>query len=669
MIYKLKIFILFLNFFVFPDYAKSFIQQNPDTSEINQTLRVIVAGKISADSALKIIPEIQKHAKAINYTKGIADAFLAEGIALYRSGKFNEATESYRKCINKRDTIKEFKETARAYNNMALAYQSLGKYKEALVSHNRALEIRNRNHDSAGIASSIMNIGLIYEIRGEYDKSQANYFASLKIRETIHDSDGIASCLNNIGTSFFYLNNPKKALEYYSKSSEISIRRNNTLDMGKSYGNLAMVYDHIKNYDQALAYYEKALAMFIELNNPFNIATCYNNIALVYNNLRKQDKAIEYHLKSLEIKEQIGDRTGITTSYLNLGNIYLDKKNTKEAMPYFNKGLSLSISSGNKLLMMNAYKGLAELYRQKGDYKNCFTNYQLYELQKDSLNNLEKLAKISELEGLYNTEKKETEILTKDNELKAQLITNEKRKNYLIISGLILLVVILLATQFFLTNRKTSALNKQLLNKISENELLIAEINHRTKNNLQLVSGLLKLPQKEIDADSAKEAMSAARNRVNAIAIIHKLLFERSNEAKVEMRKYMNELCESLVKNLGDKKIEVNTEIADVSLDVDTSVPLGLVANELLTNAIKHAFENVSEPRIKIKLIEENGRMELIVADNGKTDISNLLTTKNNSFGIKMIYSLASQLSGDFSVAFNEGMQFSFIFKAKSAIA
>jgi two-component sensor histidine kinase/Tfp pilus assembly protein PilF len=658
---KLKVTLIFPILFFNVISAIAFPQS--DTSEINRRLQAMANGKLPFDSSLKLIPGIIKQAELINYKKGIASAYLTQGIALYRTGKYNEAIKSYEKSLMYRDTIAEFKEVSRSYNNIALAYANLSLYDKAMYSHNRALKIRQQNKDTVGVAASIMNIGLLYELQGKYDLSQANYFESLKIRETIHDSDGIASCLNNIGTSFFYLNNPKKALEYYSKSSEISIRRNNTLDMGKSYGNLAMVYDHIKNYDQALAYYEKALAMFIELNNPFNIATCYNNIALVYNNLREQDKAIEYHLKSLKIKEQIGDRTGMATSYLNLGNIYLDKKNTKEAMPYFNKGLNLSISSGNKMLMMNAYKGLAELYRQNGDYKSCFTNYQLYELQKDSLNNLEKLAKISELEGLYNTEKKETEILTKDNELKAQLITNEKRKNYLVISGLILLVVILLATQFFLANKKTNVLNKQLLNKISENELLIAEINHRTKNNLQLVSGLLKLPQKEISAESAKEIMSATRDRVNAIGIIHNLLYDRKNTTTIEVKKYMSELCTSLINNLSANNIKINTDIDDVVLDVDTIVPLGLVTNELLTNAIKHAFENVDAPEITINLKSSGNELELLIADNGRKDTTKTLTANGKSFGIKMINLLAAQIQAEFTYYFRNGMNFSFRFK------
>ena len=663
--FKQNIIALIANF-CFCNFSHAHLVLPPDTSEIIQKLQAMAAGKLPFDSSLKLIPGIIKDAEQIKFKKGIASAYLTQGIALYRTGKFSEAIQSYEKSVTYRDTIKEFKETSRTYNNMALAYADLSQYDKALNSHNRALKIRKQNRDTAGVAASIMNIGLLLELQGKYDESQSSYFESLKIRESIHDSDGIASCLNNIGTSFFYLNNPQKAIEYYSKSSEISVKRKNLIDMGKSFGNLAMAYDHIKKYDLALDYYSKATDIFISLNNPFNLATCYNNIALVYNNLQQREKAIEYHLKSLEIKKQIGDRAGEATSSLNLGNLYIDIKSPSKALPYFENGLTLSLSLRNRVLIMNAYKGLAEFYRLSGDYKKCFTNYQLYEMNKDSLNNLEKLAKISELEGLYNTEKAQKQLLQKDAELNEQLMESAKNKNRLMIALGCLLVIISGAALLFMLYRKIKVLNKNLQQKIHENDLLMKEINHRIKNNLQLVSSLLKLPQKEISAENAKEIMSDTRNRVNAIGIIHKSLYRDNAESTVDMAVFLKELSNSIVNNLSEKKVSIKEDFDEINLDVDTAVPLGLIANELITNAIKHAYGEVTNPEIFIRLKSNSSKIELTVNDNGQKDETKNVSAKSKSFGIKMIYALAEQLGAEFHANYSNGMCFSFIFTKSS---
>ncbi len=637
-----------------------------DTLAISKKLRSLSKAGLSQDSIITVLPAIITQAKKINYKKGLADTYLLKGITYYRLGKYKDAILAYEQCLLNRDTIKEYKETARAYNNMALAYKDMSAFEQALNMHNKALTIRLKNKDSLGMAGSIMNIGLIYERQGDYDKSQSHYFNSLKIRVLINDSDGISSCLNNIGTSFFYAGKSEKALEYYNKSLDIAVLRKNQLDVAKSYGNMAMIYDDQKKYSEALSYYERALKAFLLLRNPFNIATCYNNIALVYNNLGNNDKAIEYHIKSLAIKEQIGDKVGTITSYLNISKIYIDQKKADKALVYLKKSLELSLSLNDKPFLLNTYKGLAEVYRLKGDYEKCFSNYQLYTMYKDSLFTIEKLGKISELEGLYNTEKATKELLSKDLMLKEESLISTQRRDYLIIVIISLCAVVIMLIYLLINNRKTKQLNHRLKNKISENELLLAEINHRTKNNLQIVSGLLKLPQKEIDAESAKEVMSSTRERVNAIAIIHKLLYQSSTTTEVNMQKYLKELSNSLVRNLGSDNIKIETDIPEVSLDIDLTVPIGLIANELLTNCIKHAFSSVQNPSINVSLLNKQSHLELIISDNGNKDVTPLTTQNTNSFGLKMINTLVEQINGSLKTYFDNGMHFHLTFTNKS---
>ena len=211
-------------------------------------------------------------------------------------------------------------------------------------------------------------------------------------------------------------------------------------------------------------------------------------------------------------------------------------------------------------------------------------------------------------------------------------------------------------------NNDLESKNLLLDKKNTENELLIKEIHHRVKNNLEVVSSLLALQSAQIDDPNTKEAITEGQNRVNSIGIVHQKLYQGDNLGTIEMKDYFLSLSESILYSYGKKEqIDLKLVMDKLDLAIDTAIPLGLIINELMTNTIKYAFPKGKKGTITIKLEKQNNNIiHLEVADNGigKSDI-----TQGTGFGGQLISLLTQQLNGNMKEIIQNGTIIIFDFK------
>ena len=186
--------------------------------------------------------------------------------------------------------------------------------------------------------------------------------------------------------------------------------------------------------------------------------------------------------------------------------------------------------------------------------------------------------------------------------------------------------------------------------------MLLGEIHHRVKNNLQVISSLLSLQERSIDDVSAKAAILEGKERVKSMGLIHKMLYQNDNYAGVEMDDYAQQLISSLLDSFGmnGSKIKLDINFSKLKLDVDTAIPVGLIINELVINSLKYAYDKTASPQLKVNLTETSAELLLEVADNGSGSANALINSK--SFGMKLIKSLSRQLGGSLSITENEGI-------------
>lgn len=190
---------------------------------------------------------------------------------------------------------------------------------------------------------------------------------------------------------------------------------------------------------------------------------------------------------------------------------------------------------------------------------------------------------------------------------------------------------------------------KELTAQMEEKETLLKEVHHRVKNNLQTVSSLLSLQSRNVEELRMKTLLKSTQNRVISMAMVHEMLYMRNDISQIEYKSYVQELSEYLIRSIKglDSKVQLKIDIPDIKLGIDTAIPLGLLINEAVTNALKYGFADEEEGEIYIVLKKELDKQYVLnIGDNGK-GFSDTITYKNSkSLGLKLIYNLTRQLKG-----------------------
>jgi|GEM_PF-511200 len=218
-----------------------------------------------------------------------------------------------------------------------------------------------------------------------------------------------------------------------------------------------------------------------------------------------------------------------------------------------------------------------------------------------------------------------------------------------------------------LVGERTIQLKQALLEQaelLAEKDVLMREIHHRVKNNLQVISGLLELQSKSLNDEAAKDALMEGRNRVRSIALIHQNLYQFENLSSIELKRFSNDLCrqvESVFKK--QHKVVLTTRVPVLYLDIDSAVPLGLIMNELLSNSFKYAFndEVTGEINLDIAAVAE-GKYELVYSDNGPGLPANFDVSRASTLGIQLINDLSRQIGGHVKYEYKDGATFTIHF-------
>lgn len=202
---------------------------------------------------------------------------------------------------------------------------------------------------------------------------------------------------------------------------------------------------------------------------------------------------------------------------------------------------------------------------------------------------------------------------------------------------------------------------EQLKSALQQKEILLAELFHRVKNNLNIVTSLLNLKKNSTASIEAQNALEECRNLVFSMALVHTKIYNSNNVDNLNFKEYLEDLVCELVNSIGGKeKVEFEMKSPPVSLNVTQAIPCGLIVNELITNSFKHAQRPGIKLSVKIDLKEINELLVLEFKDNGPGKIN---TETNGSLGMELIRSLAGQLDAEYSFKNNGGLHFTLKFK------
>jgi two-component sensor histidine kinase len=197
---------------------------------------------------------------------------------------------------------------------------------------------------------------------------------------------------------------------------------------------------------------------------------------------------------------------------------------------------------------------------------------------------------------------------------------------------------------------------------LKEKEVLLAEVFHRVKNNLNIVTSLLNLKKNSTESVEVQEALEECRSRVFSMALVHQNIFN-NQEVGLNFRTYIENLVSEIANSLGmNQQIELDLETEEISLNLSSAIPCGIILNEIITNSYKYALSENNRLQIQIIIKQKGEMISIEVSDNGP-GISEEILAKDNTLGLELIETLSEQLGGECSFSNNNGLVFHLNFK------
>ncbi|MDB4103980.1 tetratricopeptide repeat protein [Salibacteraceae bacterium] len=546
---------------------------------------------------------------------------------------------------------------AMSYNNLGIINYYKAIYNVALTYHDRSLEIMSEIGNRKGMAGSFNNKGAVYTQQGEFALAIEQYLNSIRILEEVNDQEGVGKSYNNIGLVYYLQGNYDQAEDYYSKALEILKPLKNHSVISDIMNNLGIISFEKGEYEESLEYHFKSLDGRAGTNNQRGMATSYTNIGDVYAAKEVVDKAMEYQKKALEIQEELGDKKGMLSSIQGLARVQSLSGNSDQALKYMEDVISISSEIGAKKELRDAYNEISEIYIRKGDYKKALSFKNRYAQMKDTLFSEQTQEIATNLETKFENEKKtkEIEILQRENEIQElQLGRNRILITSFTISLVLALVSVVLYARTNRDRKKAFSLlqkqNESIKKQKEEKEVLLMEIHHRVKNNLQVINSLIRLQCAYTDDQVALDLFDECQNRIISMALIHEKMYESHDLSNVNIQEYIAELSQNLLRSYRlHKNVELDIDVSVKTLTLDTLIPLGLLLNELISNSLKHAFLDDKEDgviTVKLDRDSSSGKFVLEIGDNGIGLPNDFTFNSALTLGIELVVTLSSQLDG-----------------------
>lgn len=591
----------------------------------------------------------------------------------YYKGDLVNAEKYWNDLLKKAEIKKDTIEIGKGLANLGMVYETKGDLDSAIKAYNTANELWEKFDKPVFLAINQNNIGLVHEKRGDYYKAQDYFFQALKGFE-IAESQGsfsaakraIGSVFTNLGMVNHKIRDYQKALEFYRKSVQISRSISNNVSLSIGYNNMGGVYERLDLPDSSLYYHNLSLDLKMELGDSNGIAASYNNIGILHAKQGHYDLARWYQEKCLAIATAKNYPSELARASADLGGALLKMGDLSNAERHLKKAHQLSDEVGESENKLKASKFLYELYKKTGS-PLAFQYVEEYMALNDSLHNNEKTSAVARMQSKFEFEK-EKQIIGAQHEkeqLELQMVVQRQKQTQTFLAFGMVLFLLFLGALYYgyhqkkLANFKLEEKNKVIQENLAEKEVLLREIHHRVKNNLQVISSLLGIQSRGISDATAISAIEEGRNRVMAMALIHQNLYQESNFMGVNLKAYLEKLVDNLVMTytVENKKIELQYHVAPITLDVDLLVPLGLVINELISNALKYAFKNKGNGLIEIFLEKQSEKLLFILKDNGTgftpSDVEQPLKTSGIGFGL--INALVQKMKGELQFINNNG--------------
>lgn len=582
-----------------------------------------------------------------------------------------------------------------------------------------AVKIYQRIHDDMSAASMLEFVGDLYNLNTDYKKSLETLQLALSLYKKVHYArlHGVYSL---IGSTYNFLNDFSNALRYNLMAMEMGEKLHETGSiMSPIYNRLGMIYNSMEEYQKAYDCFSRGLHIAYLNRDTISIQSMQINISYVIRKRGDYSAALDT-LRSLERLNPPVDDDGRADVYARYLSTYREMKAFDKAMPYYKelvagyrRGLQYpSVRQSTQMAIASYLQALGRmeesrpylndfveeskkivqpaaremnvqllLYRADsaaGNIAGAMAHFLQFKRWSDTVRNVTRTRQMALFQIQFETAQKDQDIqlLTQKSALQEASLQKEVIFRNVIFAGGCALMIILALTynrsrikqrsnlQLQQKQEEINIQNEQLMKLLQEKEWLLREIHHRVKNNLQIVISLLNSQSVYLDNQDAIDAIRNSQHRMYAMSLIHQKLYQTDNLATIDMSWYIRELSAYMKESFPTAAtISFHLEISPLELDVAQAVPLGLILNEAVSNAIKYAFKGRSEGRIDISLENIAGQQwRLCIFDNGTGLPATFDLEATTSLGMNLMRGLSDQLDATFTVESKEGTIITIVF-------
>ncbi len=581
------------------------------------------------------------------------------------------AIDSFHKIINlnKQDS------------NEVHAYYSLSRG-TTLNNTNKSVELGNKGLDLArkikfpiGVLECLEALSFSYAITSSFEKGFSTAYEAIDLSKKYAPVRQIFG-INMMGLLYQKLGDDNEALKWAQKAYyHPDIKQADNFTQWSAMFLLAQEHERQNNLDSSYHFALETLD-YSKRYFPFQQGYPILILARVNSKLKKYDEAVRYGMQALNASQKNNEIFFANEVENELATIYFNGSKPDSAQKYASLALQGATLLKNYLVLSNSANLLSRIF-EKNDPAKAYAFLKTSTTANDTVMNIEKTRQVKQLE--IKEKQRVEDLHLAEKAAKDQIRFNTTVGLFL---GALVISIILyrnnrnkqkanLALQdkngkIERTVSELNAAQASLLARNAENELLLKEIHHRVKNNLEVVSSLLALQSNQIVDKNTREAMLEGQNRVQSIGIVHQKLYQGTNLGAIEMKDYFINLSDSILDSFGaEKRVTIEFAMEQLDVDIDTAVPLGLIVNELLTNTLKYAFPDGRHGKVRIKLQKQaDGVLHLEVSDNG---VGKSGLTHGTGFGGQLVSLLTQQLSGTMKEEVNEGTKIYFEFKAVKA--
>ncbi len=609
------------------------------------------------------------------------------------------------KCEQSLAISKHLEDTFKIAENhtlKGLIYLYLSDFDSAILSFEQGLTSFSAIKDTAQVLRNYGFIGLVYNKQGNYLKTKENLMEQVVIQRQFGAADWnvirfddsknnqkyfLESLINaknnllnyppeskasknkrfayrNVGLIFRELNKLDSALYYLKKSVEVA----NKLNADPIWFDIAKTYTRIGFYDSAFWAAEKSINDAKDHGTRIILSYSYSAKGHIYVAIKQHNQAIIEYSKALGLEKLMLHKSAQTKLYLNISKQFIIINKLSKAFAYADSSLLLAKKIGSLNDIVNALKIQFQVQKKMKNYKKAFALRETYDLLIDSLQRGKVQLDLAKLDLYHDVALNKVSISKLSKQQKINQVNLKNRNLSIIIISILAFFTVLILVFNFIRNQKLSSINsklnelhetvekqnKELTDSNNEKALLLGEIHHRVKNNLQTITSLLSMQQRKLSDSESIKVLEDSKNRVMAMGLIHQHLYQNSTFGSIDFKNYTKDLVGILVRTNATCAIDVTCSIPTLKIDLDNAIYFGLMINELAINSIKHAYANVAHPRLEITIKEQGNKTILRVHDNGTEKDINF--EKSNSFGWKMVNNISDKLGGEIKTDTSNGL-------------